>query len=199
MEKIDSSDSIPMGTDECNNRKRTHGELHNSYETITITRNNVTPWVSTKIPILVGVKTLAFNSDMLCEEFVPSSIDIQIMDETSTREFADFLTVVSLFRARLITDWMKSYIMNHMRIIIRVCNENVLSFCKTLVRSAEDILKILEFADNGIYDWISDHQSGMLLLYIQNQKENDNIIENIDPKLFKYILLKASKRFKFIM
>ena len=93
---------------------------------------------------------------------------------------------------------MKTYIMNHIRLIVRVCNEDVLSFCKTLVRSAEDVLKILEFADNGNYEWISDSLSEMLLLHVQNQKDYQSTIQNLDPRLFKHILLNVSKRFKFL-
>lgn len=181
--------------------KKRRVEQNDACDTITITRNSVTPWVSTKIPALIGMKTLAYETSTThetCDQTLPNLIDVQIIDDTTTREFADFLTLASLFRARLVTEWMKTYIMNHIRLIVRVCNDDVLSFCKTLVRSAEDVLKILEFADNGNYEWISDSLSEMLLLHIQNQKDYQSTIQNLDPRLFKHILLNVSKRFKFL-
>lgn len=182
-------------------KKRKVETYDTTNDTITITRSSVTPWVSTRIPTLVGMKTLAyatFTTVNICEEKLPTHVDIHSIDDTTTREFADFLTLTSLFRVRLVTDWMRIYIMKHIQLIVRVCNDDVVLFCKSLVRSAEDVLKILEFADNGSYEWISDNLSELLLVYIQNQKNHQTTIQNLDPKLFKYILLNISKRFKFI-
>lgn len=199
---MEESHSANLSTEEIEPLwKKRKFETSDTSDTITITRSSVTPWVSTRIPTLIGMKTLAYQTTTThetCEEKLPTFIDIHIVDDTTTREFADFLTLASLFRARLVTEWMKTYIMNHIRLIVRVCNDDVLSFCKTLVRSAEDVLKILEFADNGNYEWISDTLSEMLLLHIQNQKDYQSTIQTLDPKLFKYILLNVSKRFKFL-
>ena len=199
MEESNSANSSSEEMETVSKKRKI--ETNDACDTITITRNQVTPWVSTKIPVLIGMKTLAYQTSTTCErceELLPTIIDIHIIDDTTTREFADFLTLASLFRTRLVTEWMKTYIMNHIRLIVRVCNDDILSFCKTLVRSAEDVLKILEFADNGNYQWISDNLSEMLLLHVQNQKEYQTTIRNLDPHLFKHILLNVSKRFKFL-
>ena len=173
--------------------KRLKTEIPNVYsdEYVHIVLTNITPWVSTRIPYTIAMKTIEPSPTKdLRDIIIPSVISLNIIDDTTTRDFGDFLTIVSLMRKRLISEYMRDYIFNHIRLIVRLCNKNVVAFCKNLACTPQDILRFLEFADDGDYAWLQMDQCTMLLNYVFANRRSD-IVKFMEPLLLKHIFVNS--------
>jgi hypothetical protein len=186
MSASSESEATPY---EENHAKRVKREYSNDDEYVHIVLTNISPWLSTRIPYSVAMKTIEpLPSQDLRDIDLPTLISLNVIDDTSTRDFGDFLTVASLMRKRLISDFMMQYIFTHMRLIVRVCNQNVIAFCKQLASTPEEILRFLEFADDGDYTWLQQDKCNLLLNYFFSNRRS-SWVRDMEAPLLKYIFI----------
>ena len=161
---------------------------HAKNEFVIISNRQYTPWLSSRVPWYVGSKTLELVPNAKLESILPSEINIDPLDDSNCTDFADFLLIISTFRPKNVSDYMRTYIFTHMRLIVRVCNPNVIHFCKQLATTPVEILSLLEYADDGSYNWIQPNMCDYLLTYIR-QNRFAQIVQHLNPGVFKYVCL----------
>lgn len=155
---------------------------------VLVSNKHLTPWMSSRVPYMIAKKTIEPVPDETIDLRVPHDIHLELLDDTNSTDFAEFLIIISTFRQKNISEYMRSYIFSHMRLIVRICNSTVVQFCKQMSSTPTEILSVLEYADDGNYSWIHASMCDYLFTYIRQNRMAPGV-QHLHSGLFKHICL----------
>lgn len=111
-----------------------------------------------------------------------------------------FLDVVKHRDLSLVSECLRNFAIANMKLIMTMCNFDTDMFCRKLVKTPLDVLKILiDVGDDGTYEWIPDCLLLELFFMLRDTSEEDEswcdklgmtratTIKQLSPQFVKYL------------
>lgn len=132
------------------------------------------------------------ESAELVDRGVPSRIVVETTADLN--ELVKFLGVAKFFDGHMITSLQDTFLFNHLREIMLLCNDRMQDFVKKRCKTVEQVLKIFQdVGDDGRYEWIPRKLIRPLFLHFKSGDKGEAAMDKLTPEflvfLFKHPLI----------